>query len=81
MAGSVGAYMDLENIFSIGMLPAGFRGKIQTAGNSSLAGCIRYLTEPESGKIISGLSGRCREVELAANASFQKAFVDFMEFG
>ena len=73
--------MDLEKAFAIGLFPKGFAGRIETAGNSSLAGCVKCLTDPSYAGRMEGIVENAREVDLAQNRRFQEHFVRSMEFG
>lgn len=42
LAGGFGYYLNPEEAFAIGLLPEQFRGKTTTAGNSALAGAVKY---------------------------------------
>lgn len=81
LAGGFGFSMNLEKAFCIGMFPEGFRGKIETVGNSSAAGCLKYLTEKDAEKRMSKIKELAVEVELSADRDFAELFVEHMELG
>lgn len=51
LAGGFGYYLDVEAAFRIGLLPVAMRGRVITAGNTSLAGAYRIGRDLLNGKI------------------------------
>lgn len=77
IAGSFGYHLNPESILRIGMIPD-YRGRLTFAGNTSLLGCIGYLTNEE-------IKGKIRKIkidviELSKSAEFQDVFVKELQF-
>lgn len=81
LAGGFGFSMDLKKAFVVGMFPEGFTGKIRIIGNSSAAGCVKYLTAEDGRERLAKIKSLCREVELSADKEFRDFFMEYMEMG
>jgi len=81
LAGGFGHSINLESAFILGILPKEWRGKVEAIGNSSLAGCIRVLIDPDSLSEIVTLTENAREINLSAHPKFNEMFMDYMLFG
>ena len=77
LAGGFGHTLNVENAFILGVLPEKWKtDKITAVGNSSLAGCIRYLTRPDMFSFLS----KSREINLSAHPRFNDLFMEYMMF-
>ena len=81
LAGGFGFKLDKNKAIAIGMLPAEFRDRIQTVGNSSLAGAVRYLNEPDGKTAMEHLIAVSSEVNLSSDKDFNEFYMDYMMFG
>lgn len=81
LAGGFGFSMNLEKAFFIGLFPEEFAGKIEAAGNSCAAGCMKYLMNMDGSERVSKIKALCQEMELSVSRDFQEFFVSYMEFG
>lgn len=80
LAGGFGLKIDQEKAIAIGMLPAGFRGKIDAVGNTSLQGAIRYLLEAAIEDKAEAVIRNSQEVCLAEDQDFTDRYVEYMLF-
>lgn len=80
LAGGLGVSMNPDKLFAVGMLPEGFRGRTEAAGNTSLKGCIRCLMEEAAEKRLRGIVESCRELPLSSSLDFQECFIEHMGF-
>ncbi len=90
IAGGFGFYLDKRSASVIGLIPAEWMGKMETAGNTSLVGARLlakglYNEDAGAGKgIMSGLETAARKAEvfqLAEEPSFDKMYINYMDFG
>ena len=81
IAGGFGCQLDMEKAAGIGLLPEEAVGKADPAGNTSLAGALRWLREEKGGETADRLAGYVREVPLSANKDFQRFYMEYMYFG
>ena len=80
IAGGFGDHLQLENAATIGMIPADLIPCAKTLGNTSLAGSITLVNEPESlGRILSMIDG-CAYIELSTNKEFSDVYIENMAF-
>jgi uncharacterized 2Fe-2S/4Fe-4S cluster protein (DUF4445 family) len=80
LAGGLGYYINPESAVKTGLLPAGFEGRIAAAGNLSLEGAARSLTEPDFIDYCTSLRSKCRVMDLAKEPDFMDCFADAMSF-
>lgn len=84
IAGGLGYYLNLEDAFTIGLLPKQFRGKVKVVGNTSLEGAVKYASGLyESDKvdgILSELVGKTKEMNLAEYEGFQDVYIAGLNF-
>ena len=80
IAGAFGSYMDPDNAFAIGLIPAELRGKLQIVGNAAGKGAQRILTCREAWENAVSLARNTEFLELASMPEFQDVFVDELEF-
>ena len=80
LAGSFGYYLDAKKAAFIGMIPEELAKKAQTVGNSSLAGCVKYLQNKNAEEQIQKIISVVEHLELANNDNFQEKYVKNMSF-
>jgi uncharacterized 2Fe-2S/4Fe-4S cluster protein (DUF4445 family) len=80
IAGAFGNYLNIKNGMKIGLLPQIDEEKIIFVGNAALAGAKTLLLSVTSRNSVENLVRKIRFVSLASRPSFQKKFVDALEF-
>lgn len=80
LAGGFGFKMDLEKAASIGLFPEELKGKIQTVGNSSLGGAVRYLADKDAKALIEKIISISQEINLSKDKDFNQFYMDYMFF-
>lgn len=84
LAGGMGYYLEPEDAAAIGLLPYEFlqKKKIQSVGNTSLRGAVRFLQEEEAqaAKQLQRIKEMAKEITLANTARFQKLYMKYMNF-
>lgn len=80
LAGGFGSTVNLKSFFNLGIIPEELEDKVVIAGNTSMAGAIKAIYDPdyeiEIGKIIEKSS----ELNLAENENFNDCFAEYMFF-
>ena len=80
LAGGFGFHMNQEKAVEIGLLPKRFADRLKTVGNSSLAGAIRYLLDPDAPEKAERIRKAAREVELSSDSDFNEFYMEYMYF-
>lgn len=80
VAGAFGAYLDLDAAVAVGLLPALPRERFLQVGNAAGLGVQQMLASVERRARAETLARRCRYVELASRADFQKTFLTQIGF-
>ncbi len=80
IAGAFGNYLNIKNSMKIGLLPQIDKDKIIFIGNAALAGAKTLLISTTSRNSVESLVRKIRYVSLASRPSFQKKFVEALEF-
>lgn len=80
IAGAFGNYLNIKNSKKIGLLPEIDEEKIIFIGNSSLAGARALLLSNQARKKIESLVKKIQFISLATKPSFQKYFINALEF-
>ena len=80
LAGGFGLYLNEESALAVGLLPRAFRGRIRRAGNTSLAGAARWLSDASLRSRFDAILQASRTVQLADESAFGRRFIDAMEF-
>lgn len=80
LAGGFGTRLDTAKSCEIGLLPRIVRKKCQAIGNTSLKGCRIYCMEERAGEILKEMQEKSRNVTLALEESFQKQYLEYMQF-
>ena len=80
IAGAFGYHLNPDSIREIGLLPKGFKGKINFVGNSSAEGARLALINKGVMAQIHELKNRIEVLELSTNPRFQDYFVKALGF-
>lgn len=80
LAGGFGFKLDCSKAIQIGMLPQDFADKIETVGNSSLGGAVKFLMEKESRDRVDAIGCGAQEINLSADKDFNQLYMDAMYF-
>lgn len=79
LAGGFGSNLSIDNATTIGLIPSELKEKVTCFGNSSLAGCVKYLLEYEADNSFDNIKAKCDYIELSTNMTFNNAYI--MEMG
>lgn len=79
LCGGFGTHTRTEQAAAISMLPEAFLGKIQSAGNTSLAGAVRCLFSP-SDAYFQQLKKETELIELSSLEFYKEQYVHWMNF-
>lgn len=74
VAGAFGNVIDPETAITLGMLPDLPRERFVPLGNSSLAGCRKLLTEPDSRPEVEAVTDKLTYLELNVNQALMNRF-------
>lgn len=85
IAGGFGFYINIEKAVAIGLFPEELEDKIQSVGNTSLKGAIRYLKEEDGRASLQvqkmvAIVARSEEVGLSEDQYFNEQYVEQMLF-
>jgi uncharacterized 2Fe-2S/4Fe-4S cluster protein (DUF4445 family) len=80
VAGTLGNFLDIEDLFTIGMLPGIDRKRIRMVGNAAGGGAVCAAFDPVFLERAEAMAGRIETVDLAADADFQARFVASLAF-
>jgi len=80
IAGSFGAYIDVESGISIGLFPDLPRERFRQVGNAAGVGIRRMLASVEARARAKELAATCRYIELSSRSDFQKVFLKHIGF-
>lgn len=80
IAGGFGYKINRKKAFHIGLLPRELEGKIETIGNSSLEGAIKYLLEKDSSYRAKEIVEVAKEIHLSNDADFNDWYISYMGF-
>ena len=75
IAGAFGTFVDIEDVFAIGLLPDIPRDRVVQVGNAAGAGVCRLVACASARREVDALAKGIRYVELAKEPSFQKTFI------
>lgn len=82
LAGGFGYYLDVEAAFCIGLLPASMRGKVESVGNTSLAGAFRIGRDlwrhKTDKKALEKSLSYIESVNLAEQGTFEELYIRYM---
>lgn len=80
LAGGFGYFLEEEAAVRIGLLPKALQGKVQSVGNSALAGCYTYHFDRKAEEKITRIKELTRVINLADAKDFAEIFVNHMNF-
>jgi uncharacterized 2Fe-2S/4Fe-4S cluster protein (DUF4445 family) len=80
IAGSFGAYIDLESGIAIGLFPDLPRARFAQVGNAAGVGVRRMLASTRARQRARELADTCRYMELSSRSDFQKVFLRHIGF-
>lgn len=80
VAGAFGSHIDSCDMIRLGMLPDIGKDRIENVGNAAGGGTVMALCDPGSFQCAVELAASIMTINLAANADFQKVFVDRLKF-
>lgn len=80
LAGGFGFKLDHVKAIRIGMLPECFADKVETVGNSSLGGAVKFLTEKHTRERIAAICDMATEINLSADKDFCDLYMNAMYF-
>ena len=80
VAGGFGYKLDIKKAVGIGLFPKECLSKIETVGNSSLAGAIQYVTQRERMKEIDEFMRGISVIQLADSDFFHEKYLENMNF-
>jgi uncharacterized 2Fe-2S/4Fe-4S cluster protein (DUF4445 family) len=81
LAGAFGHHVRGRALGATGLLPAPLVSRVQSVGNSSLAGASLFLTNEDARAEALALVSAAQLVELSSNPQFEKAFIAHLTFG
>lgn len=80
IAGSFGKHLRAENAAAIGMIPKDLKDKVIPVGNTSLAGAVRFLSDPDSFEALLSICEACDYIELSLDPGFSEEYINQMMF-
>jgi uncharacterized 2Fe-2S/4Fe-4S cluster protein (DUF4445 family) len=80
IAGSFGAYIDVDSGIAIGLFPALPRRRFLQVGNAAGVGIRRMLASTAARRRARELANACRYMELSSRGDFQKIFLQHIGF-
>lgn len=80
LAGGFGFRLDCSKAIHIGMIPQCFADRIDTVGNSSLGGAVKFLAEKETRGRVAAIGSSAQEINLSADEDFNRLYMDAMYF-
>lgn len=81
VAGAFGYHLRQESLRAIGILPRGFEGKIEFAGNTSRTGCALLLTDVNSRLWLEEQMRQVVHLAIAEDPGFQDQFIKNLSLG
>ena len=80
LAGGFGFHLDVKKAVATGILPKELADKVEIAGNTSLGGMVRFLTDRERVRNIQNILDISQEIVLADNEDFNTKYLQEMAF-
>ncbi len=80
LSGGFGYYLDPGKAAAIGLIPEELVPKCAAAGNTSLSGAEKFLTNGRDPRDLSRITGICREIILAEDPRFNELYLKHMGF-
>ena len=80
LAGGFGSHLRAASACRIGLIPASLCDKIESAGNTALAGAVGLLLGQNAKSDAADIAANTRYIELSSHAFFMEAYPEEMEF-
>jgi len=80
LAGNFGNSIDIEEVFTVGLLPRMSYDKVVYIGNAALNGAVQVLLYRDAEEAAEKLTQKARNIELSREKDFQKIFAKEMLF-
>lgn len=80
IAGGFGNVLDVASAEAIGLIPSGFSGRVEAAGNTAGMGAVMQLLSHEKIKEAESLSRSAKTVELSRDPIFRASYMENMLF-
>ncbi|MEW6266982.1 MAG: ASKHA domain-containing protein [Thermodesulfobacteriota bacterium] len=80
LAGAFGSHLDIDDLLTIGLLPAETAGLVESVGNAAGEGAVLALMDREYLDRAEAMRRRTQVLELAAHPDFQTTFLDSLAF-
>lgn len=80
LAGGFGFKLDINKAIQIGMIPSCFQNKMETVGNSSIGGAVKFLLSDKERGRVNQIGKNSLEIDLAADKDFNKFYMDAIYF-
>jgi len=80
IAGGFGRGIEVEDLFTTGILPPSLETEVSIVGNTSLEGCLRFLLYRNSIDRVDEIIDRSQYIELSNLEEFRNMYVEFMKY-
>ena len=80
ISGALGYFINKSAAVEVGLFPKEFIGKIETLGNSSITGAVKFLCDLKSRKSCLGFTQSCKLIELSNSNTFSDLFMEYIAF-
>ncbi len=81
IAGGFGYFLNAEKAAAIGMIPEELLSKCVAAGNTSLSGAVKAITEGEKAfTVMTELAEKGEEIALSTDKDFNEFYMEYMMF-
>ena len=75
IAGGFGYHLNIEKSASIGLIPPELADRAVAVGNTSLAGAVKYLSDPNALHILQRIKNASEDIILANDGDFQELYL------
>ena len=75
IAGGFGYHLNIEKSASIGLIPPELADRAVAVGNTSLAGAVKYLSDPNALHILQRIKNASEDIILANDGDFQEVYL------
>jgi uncharacterized 2Fe-2S/4Fe-4S cluster protein (DUF4445 family) len=80
IAGSFGYHLRTKSLINLGMLPPGFRDRVEFVGNTSKSGAVAFLINRDTRREVARIVKDVTALELANASDFQPTFISSLAF-
>jgi len=80
IAGAFGEHLNERGLFTTGMLPQEFKGKVAYAGNTSIKGGAMFLRNADYRNEFKQIADKIKTVDLANDGAFEELFIGSLDF-